>query len=195
MGLVLLLPVFFSLVSADADADAYYSEGYFGTVYQGPYAYKASTPTHTHVVPKDSIPHGHTHSHTAYVAPVSSYEPAPVYNAYSAPVATYNAYSAPVATHNAYSAPVVPSYVSHSNYGSTEAVVVDDPAYESSAPSLTSSQYHSQDEAGNFAFGYNNVNGAREESGNVETGVSGSYTGADGQIVRYVADNYGFRLV
>merc|ERR1712179_610652 len=185
MGLVLLLPVFFSLVSADADADAYYSERYFGTVYQGPYAYKASTPTHTHVVPKASIPHGHTHSHTAYVAPVSSYEPAPVYNAYSAPVATYNAYSAPV----------VPSYVSHSNYGSTEAVVVDAPAYESSAPSLTSSQYHSQDEAGNFAFGYNNVNGAREESGNVETGVSGSYTGADGQIVRYVADNYGFRLV
>ena len=30
-------------------------------------------------------------------------------------------------------------------------------------PQVSSSQYHSQDEEGNYAFGYNNVNGAREE--------------------------------
>jgi len=69
-------------------------------------------------------------------------------------------------------------------------------APEAAVPSVTSSQFHSQDEAGNFAFGYNNVNGAREESGNVDTGVTtGSYTNAYGRQVNYVADNYGFRLV
>jgi len=69
-------------------------------------------------------------------------------------------------------------------------------APEADVPSVHSSQFHSQDEAGNFAFGYNNVNGAREESGNVDTGVTtGSYTDAYGRQVNYVADNYGFRLV
>jgi len=40
-----------------------------------------------------------------------------------------------------------------------------------SQPAVTSSQFHSQDEAGNFAFGYANPTSQREESGNVETGV------------------------
>jgi len=62
-------------------------------------------------------------------------------------------------------------------------------------PSVSSSQYHSQDEEGNYAFGYNNVNGAREEEGNSLTGVRGSYTGAGGNTVHYVADQWGFRLV
>merc|ERR1711931_476031 len=47
---------------------------------------------------------------------------------------------------------------------------------------VTSSQFHSQDEAGNFAFGYSNPLSHREESGNVETGVvRGSYTNAWGK--------------
>jgi len=58
----------------------------------------------------------------------------------------------------------------------------------------TSSQFHSQDEAGNFAFGYSNPVSHREESGNVETGVvRGSYTNAWGRTIHYVADNFGFR--
>merc|ERR1711955_186291 len=69
-------------------------------------------------------------------------------------------------------------------------------APEGVVPSVSSSQFHSQDEAGNFAFGYNNVNGAREESGNVDTGVMGSYTDkAQGRQINYVADKSGFRLV
>ena len=72
---------------------------------------------------------------------------------------------------------------------------------------MSSSQYHSQDEEGNYAFGYNNVNGARQEvldfteiislvtqEGNSLTGVMGSYTGAAGNTVHYVADQWGFRL-
>merc|ERR1712126_20803 len=69
-------------------------------------------------------------------------------------------------------------------------------AAEAVVPSVSSSQFHSQDEAGNFAFGYNNVNGAREESGNVDTGVMGSYTDkAQGRQINYVADKSGFRVV
>jgi hypothetical protein len=61
-------------------------------------------------------------------------------------------------------------------------------------PSVTSSQFHSQDEEGNYAFGYKNINGYRVESGNVLTGVSGSYS--DGfRTYNYVADDYGFRHV
>merc|ERR1712227_150507 len=50
-------------------------------------------------------------------------------------------------------------------------------AVRSAAPSITSSQYHSQDEDKNFSFGYSNINSARQESGNANLGVvQGSYT-------------------
>merc|ERR1712128_282013 len=43
-------------------------------------------------------------------------------------------------------------------------------------PTITSTQFHSQDEAKNYAFGYSNINSARQESGNALTGVTGSYS-------------------
>merc|ERR1712013_66571 len=43
-------------------------------------------------------------------------------------------------------------------------------------PTVTSTQFHSQDEEKNFAFGYSNINSARQESGNALTGVTGSYS-------------------
>merc|ERR1712227_1111080 len=59
-------------------------------------------------------------------------------------------------------------------------------------PTITSSQYHSQDEDKNFSFGYSNINSARQESGNAYTGVVGSYS--DGRnTINYVADQYGYR--
>jgi hypothetical protein len=65
---------------------------------------------------------------------------------------------------------------------------------DAKVPSVTSSQFHSQDEEGNYAFGYNNINSARQESGNARTGVSGSYS--DGfRTYNYVADDWGFRHV
>ena len=39
---------------------------------------------------------------------------------------------------------------------------------------VTASQYHAQDEEGNYSFGYNNPNSARMETGNPHTGVRGS---------------------
>merc|ERR1739838_1119997 len=61
-------------------------------------------------------------------------------------------------------------------------------------PTVTSTQFHSQDEAKNYAFGYSNINSARQESGNALTGVTGSYS--DGfRTYNYVADGLGFRHV
>merc|ERR1712013_603934 len=61
-------------------------------------------------------------------------------------------------------------------------------------PTVTSTQFHSQDEEKNFAFGYSNINSARRESGNALTGVTGSYS--DGfRTYNYVADGLGFRHI
>merc|ERR1712212_816115 len=63
-----------------------------------------------------------------------------------------------------------------------------------SSPSYVSTQYHAQDEGGNYSFGCDNTNSARVEAGNSETMVTGSYTNKDqGTSVNYVADGLGFR--
>merc|ERR1711992_78776 len=49
---------------------------------------------------------------------------------------------------------------------------------------------------GNFAYGYQNINSAKQEAGNAYRGVTGSYSYADEAGVHtthYVADNLGFR--
>jgi hypothetical protein len=67
-------------------------------------------------------------------------------------------------------------------------------APSAAVPTVTSSQFHSQDENKNYAFGYSNINSARQESGNALTGVTGSYS--DGfRTYNYVADGFGFRHV
>merc|ERR1711892_1012633 len=72
------------------------------------------------------------------------------------------------------------------------APVVDE--VRAAVPTVTSTQFHSQDEAKNYAFGYSNINSARQESGNTLTGVTGSYS--DGfRTYNYVADGLGFRHV
>merc|ERR1712058_131557 len=61
-------------------------------------------------------------------------------------------------------------------------------------PTVTSTQFPSQDEEKNYAFGYSNINSARQESGNALTGVTGSYS--DGfRTYNYVADGLGFRHI
>merc|ERR1712106_383102 len=64
-------------------------------------------------------------------------------------------------------------------------------------PSITSSQYHAQDEAGNYHYGYRNINTAKEVAGNVhEHYEAGYYTDLDNdRTVQYVADSSGFREV
>jgi len=113
----------------------------------------------------------------AYSAAPATY--APAYTA--APIAAYNA--APVAAYNA--APV--------------AAVAAPVAAVAAAPVAgpVSSQFQAQDEYGNVAYGYNNINSAKQERGNALGGVTGSYTYQDEagvHTVNYVADDFGFRV-
>merc|ERR1711881_509199 len=67
------------------------------------------------------------------------------------------------------------------------------------APALPqASQFQSQDEFGNLAYGYANINSAKQETGNTYGGVTGSYsyTDANGlvQTTNYIADGLGFRV-
>merc|ERR1712123_75400 len=60
-----------------------------------------------------------------------------------------------------------------------------------------SSQFQAQDEFGNVAYGYNNINSAKQEQGNAYGEVTGSYTYQDEagiHTVNYVADDFGFRV-
>merc|ERR1711962_1500519 len=98
---------------------------------------------------------------------------------------------APAVAHAAYAAPVV---------AAAPAVVEAAPVVKAVAapavPSVTSTQYRAGDEFGNNAFGYSNINSARQESGN-EAGVTGSFSYVDEAGVHarhYVADAYGFRV-
>jgi len=65
-----------------------------------------------------------------------------------------------------------------------------------SAPST--SQFHKQDELGNYEYGYQNVNSAKHEGGNARTGVTGGYSYRDAfgieRTFNYVADGLGFRV-
>jgi len=65
------------------------------------------------------------------------------------------------------------------------------------APAV-SSQFHSQDEFGNVAHGYSDLNSVKHEQGNAHLGVTGSYSYVDpnGQVqtTNYIADALGFRV-
>jgi len=191
------IQVILSTLLAVSTADPFYIN--YGTHRSLPYVYTAGlrsgyiTPV-VRTVHTAPVAHVATVTHVTRVAPVAPVAPA----VRVAPVAPVPAVApvaevapvarvAPVAP-VAGAAPVAPVAV--------KSLPVSAVSPEGVVPSVSSSQFHSQDEAGNFAFGYNNVNGAREESGNVDTGVTtGSYTDAYGRQVNYVADNYGFRLV
>merc|ERR1712165_600768 len=112
----------------------------------------------------------------AAAAPVVAAAPAIAAPVGAATYAAAPAIAAPVATTSAAAAPVV------------AAAPVAAPA---------SSQFQAQDEFGNIAYGYQNINSAKQESGNAYGGVTGSYTYADEagvHTVNYVADALGFRV-
>merc|ERR1719483_657903 len=157
-----------------------YSNGFsaphtFGYAAPTAYGYAAAPAVHADAAYAPAV---HAAAAFDYVHGAASY--APVAHAAAAYAPAVHASTAPVITKvaNLIAAPVAEV---HSEF-------------HSSVPSVTSSQFHSQDEEGNYAFGYNNINSARQESGNVETGVSGSYS--DGFMTyNYVADDFGFRHV
>merc|ERR1739838_875369 len=89
---------------------------------------------------------------------------APAFGAYRR-VAAAPIVAAP-AVHTVAAAPIVAAPAVHA------APVVAE--IRAAVPTVTSTQFHSQDEAKNYAFGYSNINSARQESGNALTGVTGS---------------------
>merc|ERR1712233_135696 len=111
----------------------------------------------------------------------------------AAPFAAAPAIAAPVATPPyAAAAPAIAAAPVAATYAATAPVVAAAPV---AAPA--SSQFQAQDEFGNIAYGYQNINSAKQESGNAYGGVTGSYTYADEagvHTVNYVADALGFRV-
>jgi len=67
-----------------------------------------------------------------------------------------------------------------------------------SAPAVEGTQYHAQDEAGQYSFGYNDPNSVRQEVKTADGIVRGAYRYIDTngvvQTVEYIADAAGFRV-
>ncbi|XP_042869309.1 uncharacterized protein LOC122251431 [Penaeus japonicus] len=168
---------------------AYRSAGYSGLL---PYAYTGALPAAAPLTLKTPV--------IKSVAPVPvSYNvaPAPVsYNVGPAPV-SYKVASAPV-SYNVAPAPVsynaAPAPVSY-NVGPAP-VSYNVAPYAPVAP--IQSQYHAQDEIGQYSFGYAGGPSSRAESRDAFGVVRGSYNYVDSegkvQTQHYVADALGFRV-
>jgi len=129
----------------------------------------------------------------AAAAPVVAAAPAIAAPVAAATYAAAPAIAAPVATTTyAAAAPAIAAAPVAATYAAAAPVVAAAPV---AAPA--SSQFQAQDEFGNIAYGYQNINSAKQESGNAYGGVTGSYTYADEagvHTVNYVADALGFRV-
>merc|ERR1712042_280422 len=136
----------------------------------------------------------------AYGAPVTALNAGPLT---AGPVAAAPAIAAPVATATyaaaapaVAAAPAIAAPVATATYAAAPAIAAPVVAAAPVA-APASSQYQAQDEFGNVAYGYQNINSAKQESGNALGGVTGSYTYADEagvHTVNYVADALGFRV-
>merc|ERR1712142_1395440 len=188
------------LAAAAAEAQLPIAAQYLGGagLYNGAYGYAAAAPYAA-----------------AYAAPVAAAVDAKF--AYGAPVTALNAgplTAGPVAAAPALAAtaPVVGAQYAAAYTPAISAVpaVAAAPAAYAAAPVAVaaaplaapvagpvSSQFQAQDEFGNLAYGYQNINSAKQEQGNTYGGVTGSYTYADEagvHTVNYVADDFGFRV-
>merc|ERR1712115_40539 len=182
------------LAAAAAEAQLPIAAQYLGGagLYNGAYGYAAAAPYAA-----------------AYAAPVAAAVDAKF--AYGAPVTALNAgplTAGPVAAAPALAAtaPIVGAQYAAAY---TPAVAAAPAAYAAAPVAVAaaplaapvagpvSSQFQAQDEFGNLAYGYQNINSAKQEQGNAYGGVSGSYTYADEagvHTVNYVADDFGFRV-
>merc|ERR1711937_394149 len=189
------------LAAAAAEAQLPIAAQYLGGagLYNGAYGYAAAAPYAA-----------------AYAAPVAVAVDAKF--AYGAPVTALNAgplTAGPVAAAPALAAtaPIVGAQYAAAYtpaVAAAPAAVAAAPAAYAAAPVAVaaaplvapvagpvSSQFQAQDEFGNLAYGYQNINSAKQEQGNAYGGVTGSYTYADEagvHTVNYVADDFGFRV-
>merc|ERR1712042_97377 len=117
-----------------------------------------------------------------------------------APHAAYGAYGvAPAAYHGVAAAYHAAAPVAVAAATPAVAPVAPVAAVAPIAPEEISSQYRAEDEAGNTAYGYQNINNAAEQRGTANgNGVTGSYSYVDEaghHSVSYVADDFGYRVI
>merc|ERR1719342_559468 len=111
------------------------------------------------------------------------------------------AYSSAVAVAAVAPTAVAPAYNSYvASYSPVAYSGVAAPAYNNYAAPYTpiQSQYHSQDELGQYSFGYSSCPSNRAETRDAYGNVRGAYTYIDSngetQTQHYVADAFGFRV-
>merc|ERR1712013_536689 len=175
------------LAAAAAEAQLPIAAQYLGGagLYNGAYGYAAAAPYAA-----------------AYAAPVAAAVDAKF--AYGAPITALNAgplTAGPVAAAPALAAtaPIVgaqyaAAYVPAVAAAAYAAAPVAAAPLAAPVAGPDSSQFQAQDEFGNLAYGYQNINSAKQEQGNAYGGVTGSYTYADEagvHTVNYVADDFG----
>merc|ERR1712128_325383 len=134
----------------------------------------------------------------AYGAPITALNAGPLT---AGPVAAAPALAATAPIVGAqYAAAYTPALAAVPAAYAAAPVAVAPVAYAAAAAPIAgpvSSQFQAQDEFGNLAYGYQNINSAKQEQGNAYGGVTGSYTYADEagvHTVNYVADDFGFRV-
>merc|ERR1711913_24824 len=156
--------------------------GYAG--YAAPYAHAYASPVATAVDAK-----------FAYGAPVTALNAGPLT---AGPVAAAPALAATAPVVGAqYAAAYAPAVAAAPAAYAAAPVAVAAAPIAAPIAGPVSSQFQAQDEFGNLAYGYQNINSAKQEQGNAYGGVQGSYTYADEagvHTVNYVADDFGFRV-
>merc|ERR1711875_5365 len=203
------------LAAAAAEAQLPIAAQYLGGagLYNGAYGYAAAAPyAAAYAAPVAAA----VDAKFAYGAPVTALNAGPLTAgpvaaapalAATAPIvgAQYAAAYAPAvaAAPAAYTAAPVAVAAAPAAYAAAPAAYAAAPVAVAAAPLAApvagpvSSQFQAQDEFGNLAYGYQNINSAKQEQGNAYGGVTGSYTYADEagvHTVNYVADDFGFRV-
>merc|ERR1711953_943154 len=170
--------------------------GNYNNPLHAPHIYSAPAPAPVSA-PVGPATTSHTFAAPAKVpvtrVPYSVAPQAPIARTVSVAPAAPGAPVAPVAP-VAKVAPVAPVGGAHSVAAVGDVTHLEASLTSSLPFSLTSSQYHAQDEEGNYSFGYTNPTSARQETGNPLTGIRGSYSDVH-STYHYVADAEGFRHV
>merc|ERR1739838_681500 len=174
------------LAAAAAEAQLPIAAQYLGGagLYNGAYGYGAGVAgyasPYAHAL-AGPVAHG-VDARFAYGAPITALNAGPLT---AGPVAAAPALAATAPIVGAqYAAAYTPALAA-----APVAVAAAPVAYAAAAAPIAgpvSSQFQAQDEFGNLAYGYQNINSAKQEQGNAYGGVTGSYT--------YAADDFGFRV-
>merc|ERR1712142_1321905 len=145
------------LAAAAAEAQLPIAAQYLGGagLYNGAYGYAAAAPyAAAYAAPVAAA----VDAKFAYGAPVTALNAGPLT---AGPVAAAPAIAAPVATATYAAAPAIAAPVATTTYAAAAPAIATAPV---AAPA--SSQFQAQDEFGNIAYGYQNINSAKQESGN-----------------------------